>query len=149
MDPGQTDHDSYSDSYLSNILKSSRVFAVVGASARPIRPSYGVMQFLLSRGFSVIPINPGEAGGEIHGQRVFASLSEVPGPVDVVDIFRASDAVPAVVAEALAQRERLLIKTIWMQLGVRNEEAARSAEDAGLHVVMDRCPVIEIRRLGL
>ncbi len=145
--PPPIDHDNYSDAYLKGVLGSSRIFAVVGASAKPDRPSYGVMEFLIAKGFTVIPINPGQAGGEILGQRVYGSLADVPGPVDVVDIFRNSDAVPGVVAEALAEQKRLKLQTIWMQLGVRNDEAAALAHQAGLKVVMDRCPKIEIKRL--
>ena len=141
-------HDHYSDDYIAGILSATRVFAVVGASANPDRPSYGVMEFLMARGYTVIPINPGQAGGEILGQKVYATLSDVPGTVDVVDIFRTSDAALDVVREAIAVRDKLAIKTIWMQLGVRNDVAAAQAEAARLGVVMDRCPKIEIGRHG-
>lgn len=138
-------HDSYSDDYIRTVLRSISTVAVVGASANPVRPSFFVMKYLLSKGYRVIPINPGQAGGEILGQPAFARLSEVPEPIDMVDIFRRSDAVPAIVEEALALAPRP--KVIWMQLGVRNDEAAAQAEAAGLTVVMNRCPKIEYARL--
>ncbi len=137
------DHDNYDDGYIASILKTSRTFAVVGASANTMRPSYGVAQFLLSKGYLVHPVNPGLAGGEILGQTVYASLADVPPPVDVVDIFRQSDAALEVTRAAIRLKEQLQIKVIWMQLGVRNDEAAAEAEAAGLKVVMNRCPKIE------
>ncbi len=106
------------------------------------------MKYLLAKGFVIHPVNPGMAGKEILGQRVYASLKEIPAPVDMVDIFRSPDAAPGIVAEALAQKERLGIRTIWMQLGVVSEEAAAMARAAGLDVVMDRCPKIEYGRLS-
>jgi len=106
------------------------------------------MKYLLDKGFKVVPINPGMAGKEILGQKVHASLKDVPAPVDMVDIFRASDAAPGIVREALGEKDRLGIKTIWMQLGVVSEEAAALAREAGLAVVMDRCPKIEYGRLS-
>ena len=142
-------HDSYSDGYIAGVLGSARVFAVVGASANPDRPSYGVMEFLMARGYVVIPINPGQAGGEILGQKVYATLADVPGQVDVIDVFRNSEAALDVVREAVRLKDKLGIKTIWMQLGVRNHTAAVEAEAAGLEVVMNQCPKIEIGRLGL
>lgn len=143
------DHDRYSDDYLKAVLSGARTIAVVGASPNAARPSYGVMRFLIAKGHTVIPINPGHAGGEILGQRVYGALADVPGPVDMVDVFRNSDAVPAVVQEAIAENGRLHLQSIWMQLGVRHDEAAASAESAGLQVVMNRCPAIEYPRLGL
>jgi predicted CoA-binding protein len=138
----------YSDDYIRGILRSTKTIAMVGASGNEMRPSYFAMKYLLDKGFVVHPVNPSLAGKEILGQRVFASLSEVPAPVDMVDIFRASDAAPGIVREALAEKERLGIKTIWMQLGVINEEAASLAREAGLNVVMDRCPKIEYGRFS-
>lgn len=142
-------HDHYSDDYIRSILNSARTIAVVGASPNASRPSYGVMRFLIAKGHTVIPINPGHAGGDILGQKVYGALADVPGPVDMVDVFRNSDAVPAVVQEAVAEKSRLNLQSLWMQLGVRNDVAAAAAEAAGLQVVMNRCPAIEYPRLGL
>jgi predicted CoA-binding protein len=139
-------HDRYDDSFLAGILDETKTIALVGASPNPARPSYGVMRFLLSHGYRVIPVNPGQAGKEIHGQTVYGTLADIPEPVDMVDVFRASDAVPGVVEEALALDPRP--KIIWTQLGVRHAEAAARAEAAGLRVVMDRCPAIEMPRLS-
>lgn len=139
--------DPNTDAELSAILKPGAVIAVVGASANADRPSYAVMAFLIEKGFVVHPINPGVAGGEILGRKVYGSLAEVPAPVDIVDIFRNSEAAAAVVDEALAERQRVSLRTIWMQLGVVNEAAARKAEAEGLSVVMNRCPKIEVKRL--
>jgi hypothetical protein len=121
---------------------------MVGASGNEMRPSYFAMKYLLDKAFKVIPVNPGMAGKQILGQTVYASLKDAPAPVDMVDIFRASDAAPAVVREALGEKDRLGIKTIWMQLGIISEEAAALAREAGLTVVMDRCPKIEYGRLS-
>jgi uncharacterized protein len=140
--------DGLGDDDIRAILKRVKTFAVVGASQKPDRPSYGVMEFLLDEGYAVKPINPGIAGSTILDQPVYARLAEVPAPVDVVDIFRASDAVPGIVKEAIAQKDRLGISVIWMQLDIINEEAAAQGRAAGLTVVMDRCPHIEIPRLG-
>jgi uncharacterized protein len=125
------------------------VFAVVGASPKPDRPVYGVMERLIAGGYTVVPVNPGQAGGEILGRKVYARLADVPAPADIVDIFRAPDAALAIVDEAVGQKDRLGLKAVWMQLGVINEEAARRAADAGLMVVMDRCPKIELARLNV
>ena len=135
-----------SDEIVERVLSQARVFAVVGASNNPARPSYGVMAFLLQKGFKVVPINPGLASQDLLGQKVYARLADVPGPIDVVDIFRNSDAALAVTREAIAERARLGLKAIWMQLGVVNELAAQEARAAGLEVVMDRCPKIELGR---
>ena len=132
------------DSDITAILQGTRRIALVGASAKPDRPSYGVMRFLLAQGYDVTPVNPGLTGQEILGRRVVASLAEA-APLDMVDLFRNSADVEAPVQEAI----RLGAKTIWMQLGVVNETAAAAARAAGLNVVMDRCPAIEIPRLGL
>jgi predicted CoA-binding protein len=136
--------DGQSDAAIEDILQTTRRIALVGASEKPDRPSNEVMGFLLERGYDVTPINPGLAGKAIHGQGVVAGLSDA-APLEMVDVFRAPDQVGPVVDEAI----RLGAKVIWMQLGVVNEAAAEKARAAGISVVMDRCPVIETRRLGL
>jgi hypothetical protein len=136
----------YPDDFIKGILNSTKTIAMVGASGNEMRPSYFAMKYLLDKGFKIVPVNPSLAGKEILGQPVHASLKDVPAPVDMVDIFRASDAAPGIVKEALAEKDRLGIKTIWMQLGVVSEEAAVMAREAGLQVVMDRCPKIEYGR---
>ena len=141
------DHDGLTDADIHALLKRVRTFAVVGASPKPDRPSYGVMQFLIGRGYRVYPVNPGFAGKKILGEDVYGQLADVPGPIDVVDIFRASDAVPGIVREAIAEKQRLQASVIWMQLGVINDEAAEEARRAGFTVVIDRCPKIEYARL--
>jgi predicted CoA-binding protein len=139
-------HDSYSDGYIRGILNTVKTIAMVGASEKENRPSYFVFKYLLERGYNMIPVNPGRAGGLILGRRVYASLGEVPEPIDMVDIFRnASHALP-IVQEALALMPRPQV--IWMQLGIRNDEAAALAESNGLKVVMNRCPKIEYGRLS-
>jgi len=140
------DHDSYSDSYIRGILNTVKTIAMVGISPKDIRPSYFAFKYLLERGYRMIPVNPGQAGGEILGQKVYAKLADIPEPVDMVDIFRAAQYAPAVVEEALALTPPP--RVIWMQLGIRNDEAARRAEEAGLKVVMNRCPKIEYGRLS-
>ncbi len=137
-------HDSYSDAYIRSILETARTIAFVGASANASRPSYLAMTYLKAKGYRIIPVNPGQAGKEILGQKVYASLADIEEPVDIVDIFRAPEAAPAIVREAIA----IGAKVVWMQLGVRNDEAAKLAEDAGLKVVMNRCPKIEYGRLS-
>ncbi|MGN6766948.1 MAG: CoA-binding protein [Rhizobiaceae bacterium] len=139
-------HDTYPQDYISGILNSVRTIAMVGASANDVRPSFFVLKYLIAKGFTVYPVNPGQAGKEILGQHVYARLSDIPHPIDMVDIFRASDAVPGIVDEALTLDP--LPKVIWMQLGVRNDEAAAKAEAAGLKVVMNRCPKIEYGKLS-
>jgi predicted CoA-binding protein len=141
-------HDRYDDSYIRGILNTVKTIAMVGASAKDNRPSYFAFKYLGERGYNMIPVNPGLAGKEILGQRVYASLAEVPGPVDVVDIFRSSAAALEIAREAVRERKRLGIEVVWMQLGVRNEKAAAEAEAAGLKVVMNRCPKIEYGRLS-
>jgi predicted CoA-binding protein len=138
------DHQSYSDSYLRMILRETRVIAMVGASPHWNRPSYFAMKYLQAKGYRVIPVNPAVAGQEILGERVYASLAEVPDAVDMVDIFRNSEAAGPIVDAAIAKGARI----VWMQLGVRNDAAASRAEAAGLKVVMDRCPKIEFGRLS-
>jgi predicted CoA-binding protein len=137
-------HDSYSDAYISDLLLRHHNIARVGASPKPERPSAFAMKYLMSKGYRVIPVNPGQAGEEILGQKVYASLAEIEEPVEIVDIFRNSAAALEVTREAIA----IGAKVVWMQLGVRNDEAAREAEEAGLRVVMNRCPKIEYARLS-
>jgi uncharacterized protein len=139
------DHENYSDDYLHDILERVRTIAVVGASPRSQRPSHRVMAYLQRQGYRTIPVNPNAAGGEINGEPVYASLAEIPEPVDMVDVFRRTEAAGGVVDEAIA----IAAKVVWMQLGVRDDNAAARAEAAGLEVVMNRCPAIEIPRLGL
>ena len=139
-------HDSYSDAYIRSILRTTKTIALVGASANEARTSYIVLKYLIARGYRVFPINPGLAGKEILGQRVYASLADLPEPVDMVDVFRNSEAAGKVVDEALALP--VPPKTIWMQLSVRNDAAAERAEAKGLQVVMNRCPKIEWGRLS-
>jgi len=139
-------HDRYDDEYIAGILARTKTIAVVGASANSARASYGVMQFLIARGYELYPVNPGHAGAEILGRQVYARLADVPVAIDMVDVFRASDAVAGVVDEALALDP--LPGVIWTQLGVRDDAAAARAEAAGVRVVMDRCPKIELFRLG-
>ena len=134
---------AYSDAKLRRILAATRTIALVGASANWNRPSYFVMKYLMNKGYRVIPVNPGLAGQTLLEQKVFASLADIPEPVDMVDVFRAVEAVPAIVDEAIA----IGAKVVWMQLGIRHDEAAAKAEAAGLEVVMDRCPKIEFGRL--
>lgn len=139
-------HDSYPDDYIRGILLGAKRSAMVGASANTARPSYFVLKYLSERGFAVLPINPGLAGGDILGLPVYASLAEAPGPIDMVDIVRNSEAAGAVVDEALALDP--LPRVIWMQLGVRNDAAAERAEARSVKVVMNRCPKIEYGRLS-
>lgn len=138
----------YSDALIGGVLRATRTIAMVGASTNEMRPSYFAMKYLLDKGFVVHPVNPAAAGREILGRKVYASLRDLPAPVDMVDIFRGSDAALAITEEAIGEKDRLGLKTVWMQLGVINEEAARRAEAAGLTVVMDRCPKIEYGRLS-
>jgi hypothetical protein len=139
-------HDSYPDSFIRDLLNGVKSIAIVGASHKDVRPSYFVARYLLDKGYRVFPINPGLAGQTVLGQTVYGRLKDVPEPLDMVDIFRNSDAAPAIVAEALALDRPP--KVIWMQLGVRHDEAAAEAEAAGLTVVMNRCPKIEYGRLS-
>ena len=138
-------HDSYPDAYLRDILTGVKIVAVVGASPRPHRPSHSVMRYLQQRGYRAIPVNPFAAGSTINGERVYASLAEVPETIDMVDVFRRSEAAGGAVDDAIA----IGAKIVWMQLGVRDDDAAARAEAKGLRVVMNRCPAIEIPRLGL
>lgn len=139
-------HDSYDPDYIRSILLSVKRVALVGASANPVRPSYFVMQYLLDKGYQVVPVNPGLAGQSILGQEVHARLADVAGTIDMVDIFRASAAAGRIVDEALALSP--LPHAIWMQLGVRDDAAAARAEAKGVLVVMNRCPKIEYGKLS-
>ena len=140
------DHDSYDDRYIRGILNTVKTIAMVGVSANTSRPSYFAFKYLLERGYAMIPINPGLEGQDLLGRKVYANLAAVPEPIDMVDIFRASRYAPAIVEEALALNPRPQV--IWMQLGIRNDEAAKLAEADDLKVVMNRCPKIEYGRLS-
>ena len=140
------DHDTYPDTYIRGILNTVKTIAMVGISPKENRPSYFAFKYLLERGYRMIPVNPGQEGKEILGQKVYAKLGDIPEPVDMVDIFRASQHALPVVEEALALSPKPQV--IWMQLGVRNDAAAAKAEAAGMKVVMNRCPKIEYGRLS-
>ena len=142
---GDVNHEAYADSYLRDILTSARTIAVVGASPRRERPSHRVMAYLQQHGYRAIPVNPNAAGSTINGETVYRRLADVPEPIDMVDVFRRSEAAGEAVDEAIAMGAKI----IWMQLGVRDDAAATRAEARGLKVVMNRCPAIEIPRLGL
>ncbi len=133
-----------SDDQLKQLFETTKTIALVGASPKPERPSNGVMKFLLNQGYKVIPVNPGQAGGEIHGQTVVAQLSDITEPVDMVDIFRNSNDAAGVVDDAI----KIGAKSVWMQLGVINPDAAAKASNHGMTAVMNRCPAIEIPRLS-
>jgi predicted CoA-binding protein len=141
--------NTYSDDFIKQILTQTKVIALVGASEKSTRDSYHVMAFLQEKGYRVIPVNPGLAGKQIHGETVYGTLADIPqqqtGPIDMVDVFRNSEAALGVTEQAIA----IGAKTVWMQLGVINDEAASKGRGAGLNVVMNRCPAIEIPRLGL
>jgi predicted CoA-binding protein len=131
-------HDRYDDGYIRGILNTVKTIAMVGVSANTSRPSYFAFKYLLARGYRVIPVNPGLAGGDLLGQRVYASLAEITEPVEMVDVFRAAQYVPDIVEQTLQMQPRPGV--LWMQLGIRNDGAARVAEANGIKVVMDRCP---------
>jgi predicted CoA-binding protein len=139
---------TYSNAKIRRILDQVSTIAMVGASPTWNRPSQFAMKYLQQKGYRVIPVNARAAGGEILGERVYGTLSEVPGPVDMVQIFRNSEAAGAITDEAIAVAREKGITVVWMQLTVRNDEAAARAEAAGLEVVMDRCPKIEYGRLN-
>lgn len=138
------DPESYSDDYIRTILRECRTIAMVGASANWNRPSYFAMKYLQEKGYRIIPVNPGQAGHEILGERVYATLEEIPDRIDMVDCFRPSEAIPPIAEAAV----RIGAKVLWMQLGIRSEAAREIAEKAGLKVVMNRCPKIEYGRLS-
>ena len=139
---------SYDDTLIKSILRSVKTIAMVGASGNEIRPSYFAMMYLLNKGYKVIPVNPSMVGKEILGQKVYGALKDVPAPVDMVDIFRESKYAPDIAREAVAEKDRLGVKVLWMQLSVISEEAQKIAQDAGLTVIMDRCPKIEHGRFS-
>ena len=141
-------YPNYSDALIARILRSVKSIAMVGASPNEVRPSYFAMKYLTEKGFKVIPVNPTAVGQEILGQKVYASVSDLPAPVDMVDIFRNSEAAGPIADEVIANKDRLGVKILWMQLGVINEAAAKRAEAAGLTVIMNRCPKIEYGRLS-
>ncbi len=141
-------HDSYDDDYIAGVLGEVKTVAMVGASANINRPSYFVQKYLGVKGYTMQPVNPGLAGQAILGRPVYANLADVPAPVDMVDIFRNSEAALEVTRETIRLKDQLAIKVIWMQLTVRNDMAAAEAESAGLKVVMNRCPKIEYGRLS-
>lgn len=136
---------TYSDDFLRGILKRAKTIAIVGVSAKEIRPSYFVARYLQLKGYRIIPVNPGLAGQTLFGEKVYPDLKSIPDDVDMVDIFRRSDAVPAIVEEALARWPDL--QTIWMQIGVEHADAAEVAQARGVDVVQNRCPKIEFQRL--
>ncbi len=138
------DHDAYSDDYIRAILRQAKTIAMVGASANWNRPSYFAMKYLQRKGYRVIPVNPREAGQQILGETVYANLGDIPDKIDLVDCFRARDAIPAITDQAIAIGAPIL----WMQLGIRHDDAAAKAEAAGMKVVMNRCPKIEYGRLS-
>ena len=139
---------TYPDTLIKSILRSVKTIAMVGASGNDIRPSYFAMMYLLNKGYKIIPVNPSLAGKTILGQTVYASLKDVPAPVDMVDIFREAKYAPEIARETVAEKDRLGVKVLWMQLGVVSEEARAVAEAAGLTVIMDRCPKIEHGRFS-
>ena len=139
-------HERYDDAYIRGILNTAKTIAMVGVSANVSRPSYFAFKYLLERGYHMIPVNPGLAGRELLGQKAYARLLDIPEPVDMVDVFRAPQFVVPIVEETLKMQPRP--RVLWMQLGVRSDEATAKAEAAGLKVVMNRCPKIEYGRLS-
>lgn len=139
-------HDSYSDDYIRDVLRSVKTIAIVGASQNAVRPSYFVFKYMLERGYDVIPVNPGQAGKPLLGTTFAASLADILQPIDMVDVFRSADQVMPVLEEVLAMSP--VPKVFWLQIGVRNDKAAAKAEAAGMKVVMNQCPKIEYGRLS-
>lgn len=146
--PPVIEHDKYDDEYLRGILNGVKTIVMVGASDNWNRPSFFAMKYLQKKGYRIIPVNPRAVGTEILGEKVIGDLRDVPGPIDMVDIFRNSEAAGQITDEAIALAKEKGIKVIWMQITVRNDAAAKRAEDAGLKVVMNRCPKIEYARLN-
>ncbi|MFN3075942.1 MAG: CoA-binding protein [Alphaproteobacteria bacterium] len=140
--------ENYSDEYLRGILRDVKTVALIGASNKEDRPSYRVMHYLQEHGYRVLPVNPGMAGQKILGETVYAGLADLPSPVEMVDVFRNSEAAGAVCDETITLARSKGFQVVWMQLDVRNAEAAARADAAGLRVVMNRCPKIELARLG-
>ena len=139
---------SYPDALIRRVLDETKTIAMVGASANWVRPSNFAMKYLQQKGYRVIPVNPGIAGADIHGETCYGALSDVPGPFEMVDIFRRSEDAGGFVDEAITLKDAKGIRTVWMQLGVIDADAAARAEAAGLTVIMDRCPKIEFGRLN-
>lgn len=139
-------HDSYSPDYIRSVLQDVKTIALVGASANVVRPSYFVMKYMIEKGYTVYPVNPGLAGQDLLGQRVYATLADIPVTIDMIDIFRNSDAALEVTKEAMRLPKKP--KVIWMQLSVRHDEAAALAEAVGIRVVMNRCPKMEYGKLS-
>ena len=139
-------HDAYADTYIRGILNTVKTIAMVGVSPKDNRPSYFAFKYLLERGYNMIPVNPGQAGKELLGRKVYARLADIPEPIDMIDVFRAAKHAGPIVEEALALKPRPQV--VWMQLGVRSDEAAAKAEAGSMKVVMNRCPKIEYGRLS-
>ena len=148
MSPNPLPLPQYPDAQIKQILRAVKTIAMVGASGNSIRPSYFAMMYLLNKGYKVIPVNPGAMGKEILGQKVYASLKDVPAPVDMVDVFRDASFAPEIARETIAEKDRLGVKVLWMQLGVISEEAEQIGKAAGFTVVMNRCPKIEHGRFS-
>jgi uncharacterized protein len=139
-------HDYYDNSVIEAILATTKTIAMLGASANEVRPSWFVMRYLLGKGYTVIPVNPGQAGGQILGQTVYATLADIPAAIDMVDVFRPTNALPGIVDEVLALKT--LPKVLWTQLTIRDDGQAARAEAAGITVIQNRCPKIEFARLS-
>ncbi|MCP1198429.1 CoA-binding protein [Notoacmeibacter sp. MSK16QG-6] len=146
VDGQPSNHDHYDKSLIVRVLSETKTIAVLGASANPVRPSYFVVKYLLDKGYEVWPVNPGQAGKPICGAMTYANLADLPATPDMIDIFRAPDAVPGIVDNILAMDA--LPRFVWMQLGVRHDESAAKLEAAGVTVIMNRCPKIEYARLS-
>lgn len=140
-------HDQYEDGYIRTILEETKTVAVIGASPKPERDSHRVTQFLIDRGYEVYPVNPGHAGKTICGKHCYNSIKEIPQPIHMIDVFRNVSVIPAIVDEVLELSPLPLV--IWTQLGIRDDVSAKRAEESGLKVVMNRCPKIEVARLGM
>lgn len=138
-------HDTYPDAHVQSILQSVKSIAIIGASANPVRPSYFVAKYMASKNYNLFPINPGQAGKPIAGAMTYTNLADLPGPVDMVDIFRKPDALPGIVGEIMQMPE--LPKVVWLQLGIRDDAIASALEMAGIAVIQNRCPKIEYARL--
>lgn len=143
-----SNHNHYDDMTLRDIFSKTKIIAMIGASGDWKRPSYFAMKYLQKKGFKIIPVNPSRAGEEILKEKVYSNLSEIPHEFDMVDIFRNSESAPEIVEETITCKENKNIKFVWMQLGVRCDESATIAENAGLTVIMNRCPKIEYGRLS-
>ncbi len=140
------EHDFYPDQHVRSILSSVKSIAIIGASANEVRPSFFVAKYLVAKGYRIFPINPGRAGTEIAGAMTYASLADLPEPVDMVDVFRHADALPSIVMEIMAMPK--LPSVVWAQLGIRDDAVAASLEMAGIEVIQNRCPKIEYARLS-